>query len=225
VIGIFLWVIGLLAHPLEAGDTLWTRTYGGLKTDVGYAVQQTSDGGYIIAGYTNSFGTGDWDIYLIRTDKEGDTLWTKTYGGIGSDMGFSVQQTSDGGYIITGGTESFGAGDLDVYLMKIRPDVGIREDTKDKMQEVKLHIYPNPSNQKIVISYSLSAKREISLKVYDISGRLVRTLLKSKGLEPRVYRVIWDRRDDLGKKVREGIYFLRLETEKQTLIRKLVIIM
>jgi len=93
------------------------------------------------------------------------------------------------------------------------------------MQEVKLHIYPNPSNQKIVISYSLSAKREISLKVYDISGRLVRTLLKSKGLEPRVYRVIWDRRDDLGKKVREGIYFLRLETEKQTLIRKLVIIM
>jgi len=117
VIGIFLWVIGLLAHPLEAGDTLWTRTYGGLKTDVGYAVQQTSDGGYIIAGYTNSFGPGDWDIYLIRTDKEGDTLWTKTYGGIGSDMGFSVQQTSDGGYIIAGRTESSDVKG-DVYVIK-----------------------------------------------------------------------------------------------------------
>ncbi len=99
------------------GDTLWTKTYGGSSWDVGYSVQQTADGGFIIAGETTSFGPGDFDVYLIKTNPTGDTLWTKTYGGTGSDMGYSVQQTSDGGYIITGETGSFGVGG-DVYLIK-----------------------------------------------------------------------------------------------------------
>jgi len=101
-----------------SGDTIWTRTYGGSYIDVGESVQQTSDGGYIIAGWTNSFGAGDWYVYLIKTDASGDTIWTRTYGGGNSDAGYSVQQTLDGGYIIAGFTESFGAGYLDVYLIK-----------------------------------------------------------------------------------------------------------
>jgi len=83
------------------GDTLWTKTYGDTLTEYGYAVQQTTDGGYIIVGLTNSFGNGN-QVYLIKTDSLGDTLWTKTYGGPGRDRGFSVQQTADGGYIIAG---------------------------------------------------------------------------------------------------------------------------
>jgi hypothetical protein len=102
----------------SSGDTLWTRTYGGGSWDWGESVQQTSDGGYIIAGYTESFGAGLWDIYLLRTDDCGDTLWTRTYGGSRGDYGYSVQQTSDGGYVIAGWTESFGAGAEDVYLVK-----------------------------------------------------------------------------------------------------------
>jgi len=100
------------------GDTLWTRTYGGSGADVGYSVTQTSDGGYIVAGSTASFGAGNWDVYLVRTDTYGDTLWTRTYGGGSTDHGNSVKQTSDGGYIVAGGTESFGAGEGDVYLVK-----------------------------------------------------------------------------------------------------------
>ncbi len=101
------------------GDTLWTRTYGGDIDDNGSSVQQTSDGGYIIAGMTESFGNFySMDVYLIKTDINGDTLWTKTYGGDYDDRGFSVQQTADGGYIITGYTESFGNGLNDVYLIK-----------------------------------------------------------------------------------------------------------
>ena len=101
-----------------SGDTQWTRNYGGTVNDWGYSVQQTSDGGYIVTGWTGSFGAGSADIYLIKTNASGDTLWTRTYGGAQYDEGNSVQQTSDGGYIVAGYTYSFGAGSYDVYLIK-----------------------------------------------------------------------------------------------------------
>jgi hypothetical protein len=101
-----------------SGDALWTRTYGGSDWDEAYSVQQTSDGGYIVAGLTESFGAGLSDVYLLKIDSSGDTLWTRTYGGSDYEVGYSVQQTSDGGYIIAGLTESFGAGLSDVYLVR-----------------------------------------------------------------------------------------------------------
>src|SRR3989304_5598600 len=100
------------------GNTLWTKTFGRTNSDLGYSVQQTTDGGYVIAGLTDSFGAGLYDVYLIKTNGSGDTLWTKTFGGIGIDYGLSAQQTTDGGYVIAGVTQSFGAGIDDVYLIK-----------------------------------------------------------------------------------------------------------
>jgi hypothetical protein len=104
------------------GDTLWTRTYGGPSIDIGECVRQTSDGGYIVAGHTISFGAGTDDIYLIRTDADGDSLWARTYGGPLSEKGRSVEQTTDGGYIVVGSTTSIGAGSADVYLIKTDAD-------------------------------------------------------------------------------------------------------
>jgi hypothetical protein len=100
----------------------WQNTFGGSGYDVGYSVQQTSDDGYIIAGYTSSFGPGDPNVYLIKTDPNGDIHWQKTFGGSSRDEGGSVRQTSDGGYIIAGVTDSFGAGNYDVYLIKTEPN-------------------------------------------------------------------------------------------------------
>jgi hypothetical protein len=100
------------------GNIQWAKTYGGTHYDVAYSVQQTSDGGYIVAGETTSFGAGIYDIFLIKTDANGNVQWAKTYGGTNSDYASSVQQTSDGGYILAGFTGSFGAGLGDIFLIK-----------------------------------------------------------------------------------------------------------
>lgn len=103
------------------GSTSWTKTYGGTsgnRHDRGNSVSQTCDGGYIIAGETGSYGAGSSDVWLIKVNSQGDTLWTKTYGGNAEDVGRSVGQTDDEGYIIGGWTKSYGAGSDDFYLIK-----------------------------------------------------------------------------------------------------------
>jgi hypothetical protein len=104
------------------GDSLWSRTFGGSGQDDCYSVQQTSDGGYILAGYTESFGAGSMDFWLVKTNADGDSLWSRTFGGNDYDWCNSVQQTSDGGYILGGLTGSFGAGFYDSWLVKTNAD-------------------------------------------------------------------------------------------------------
>jgi hypothetical protein len=101
------------------GNMQWSKTFGGLNHDWGFSVQQTRDGGYIIVGVTTSYGAGWADVYLIKVDANGNMQWSKTFGGLNHDWGFSVQQTRDGGYIIVGATMSYGAGGYDVYLVKV----------------------------------------------------------------------------------------------------------
>ena len=100
------------------GNLVWDKTFGGADWDLSNSVQQTLDGGYIIAGKTSSFGAGHDDVYLIKTDSSGDLVWEKTFGGTGDDYGNSVQQTADGGYVIAGGIYSYGTGRYEVYLIK-----------------------------------------------------------------------------------------------------------
>jgi len=96
----------------------WDRTYGGTHNDYAFSVVQTPDGGYAIAGYTNSFGPDSPDFWLVKTDEYGDPEWSKIYGGPSGEKAYCVVQTADGGYAIAGRTRSFGSGKCDIWLVK-----------------------------------------------------------------------------------------------------------
>ncbi len=114
-------VLGYLIKTNQQGDTLWTRAYAPSEeapTGQFYCIQQTSDKGYIMIGYALAIGPSVSDyLWLVKTDSVGDTLWTRWYGGNENDYGCFVRQTTDGGYIITGCTESFGGG-KNLWILK-----------------------------------------------------------------------------------------------------------
>jgi hypothetical protein len=99
----------------------WNGTYGGASQEFCYSLVQTGDGGYAIAGNTNSYGAGAYDSWLVKTDSAGNMQWSKTYGGTYNDYAYSVVQASDGGYAIASGTNSYGVGtpsSYNAYLVK-----------------------------------------------------------------------------------------------------------
>ena len=97
------------------GNIQWSQTYGGAGRDLGECIRQTSDGGYVIFGQTNSFGHGGEDMYLIRTNSMGDTIWTKTYGTSSNEIGSSLYITTDHGFIMLGYQDTTGG---NLYLVK-----------------------------------------------------------------------------------------------------------
>jgi len=179
-----------LVRTNGSGDTLWTRTYGGPYHDVGNSVQQTSDGGYIIAGTTYR-SVGDADAYLIRTDSLGDTLWTRFFGGTGVDGGSSVRQTLDGGYIVSGRTTSFGAGNGDIWLIKTDANgsAAVAEAGGGRPKASgDLDVVPNPFTS----SARVPGHEAERFEVHDASGRRSGTYPGNRlgeGLPPAVYFV------------------------------------
>ncbi len=101
-------------------NIMWTKTIGGRHDESGISMVQTKDRGYVITGGTNSYGdTVNNDVYIVKLDSMGTLQWTKTVGGPALDIGDCIIQTNDGGYAITGDTYSYGAGDADIYVIKL----------------------------------------------------------------------------------------------------------
>jgi len=112
-----IWILKLSSD----GSIEWQKTYGGSNDDIASSIQQTNDGGYIVAGRTLSFGAGNGDIWILKLSSDGDVEWQKTYGGDKIDSASFIQQRDDGGYIVVGHTESFGSGGADIWILKISP--------------------------------------------------------------------------------------------------------
>ena len=83
----------------------WNHLYGGSQDDYAYDVIQTTGGDYVMVGYTASEGAGESDVYLVKTDNLGNTLWSQTFGGTDDERGFAIDQTSDDGFIIAGDSD------------------------------------------------------------------------------------------------------------------------
>ena len=109
-----------LSTPALAQEAHWTHIYGGSESEAALDIKQTEDGGYIVAGHTGSFGAGEDDLWILRMDADGDTLWARTYGDSDCDWGTSVLQDTDGHFVVTGYTgarDNFY--DADLWLLKI----------------------------------------------------------------------------------------------------------
>ncbi len=220
------------------GDTIWTRTYGGSHDDYGRSVAQTSDGGYIVAGWTEFFGAGNYDVYLVKTDCDGDTMWTRTYGGSSGDYGYSVAQTSDGGYIVAGVTLSFGAGSgvgwYDVYLVKTDSlgYTSIEENPSSaKPEAFALSAHPNPFNSAVKISIDAPVETQdlasLQIEIFDVNGRMVDNMTVGEGLVPSrtsgdhkglPYDYIWQPDDNIGS----GIYLVRAKIGDKSTSKRIV---
>ncbi len=107
------------ANQAMAQSLVWSTNLGGIYNETAYSGLQAADGDFLVLGSTFSFGSGDFDIYLLKLNSAGDTVWAKTFGGPATEYGNDIKATHDGGYIITGSTKSYGAGKKDIYLQKI----------------------------------------------------------------------------------------------------------
>lgn len=112
----------LLPNRAAAGAIFvpkWEKAFGGMGDEEAQSIVNASDGGYLVGGTTTSFGEGNRDFWVVKVDESGDMEWNQTYRGSGDDWLRSVLAASDGGYVLAGFTTSWGAGDKDVFVVKI----------------------------------------------------------------------------------------------------------
>ncbi|KQC13365.1 MAG: hypothetical protein APR63_08870, partial [Desulfuromonas sp. SDB] len=152
------------------GCKQWEKIYGGLCWEEATSIQQCSDQGYIIAGTTQSFGHGLKDVYVIKTDSQGDSVWTRCYGGNKNELARCVIESTDGSYIVTGLTETFSQGPSSIYVIKIDQNATGVEDhyiTYPVSTECQLISRSN------IIQLFLNIPRggAIDFNIFDLAGR------------------------------------------------------
>jgi len=194
------------------GNILWRRTYG--NDAHATCVKQTQDGGFVVSGFTSNESIDGW---VLRTDGNGDTLWTKTIDiGDAIDGFFSIDLTEDGGYVLTGTSND------EVLLVKLGPDpatTSVRNDEASIPVRFELsQNYPNPFNPSTKIWYSIPRSGFVTLRVYDMLGREIRTLV-NRFQKANVYSVDFDAAD-----LPSGLYFYKLQVGEFWQTRKMMVL-
>ena len=191
----------------SAGNPIWQKIYGGENADDGESVRELSDGGFAIAGMTASYGAGMWDVYVLRTNASGDTLWTRSFGGDSDDRGYSVDQADDGSIVLAGWSWSLGQGLGDAYVIKLNDTPLNANADKNRPNSAGLcQNFPNPFNPTTTIRFQVAQAGPVTLKVYNVLGQEVASLLDAV-MKPGEYSVEWEARLQSS-----GVYFYRLQT-------------
>jgi len=189
------------------GNEQWRKYYGGSGWDMGHSVQQTTDGGYILAGRKENTTLGTNDMYCIKTDNGGTIQWEYTYPRALMSDANSVQQTSDGGYILLGTTADTIAGYYsDMYLVKINAS-GTLSVFDDNNIAINVTAYPNPFNEYATIEFENFKNKEFSVKVINIQGQVVRTIDNITTGQVKIE----------GKNLDNGLYFFQLLCDRQVI--------
>ncbi len=190
------------------GNEIWSQTYGGPDDDRSFAIQHTSDNNFVVAGFTESFGAGNYDMWLLKIDNAGDTLWTKTIGDDNLNRARSVVQTTDGGYILTGDTYIYEQGEYNYYLVKINPEqgVGINDETQTKHA---IYCYPNPTSGIFIIQ----GDNIQSVEIININRQIIKQLSSLDKLSSIEIDL-----SQYGK----GIYLIKVVTDKNTIFKKVI---
>jgi hypothetical protein len=222
-ISVFGYAHGFVIRTDECGDTLWTKTFKEMSTLS--SIQKTNDNGFIIAGWKD-LGNKD-NIWLIKLNEFGDILWTKILEGSLSDFSLSldgtnnsIQHTSDGGYIITGSTASYLNENRNILLIKVDSDVTSIKYNKNTIP-VKFQLnqnYPNPFNPSTTIEFSLPKSEFVELKVFNILGKEVSTLVSNK-LNQGNHTYTFD-----GKSLASGIYYYQLTAGTYRKVKKMILL-
>lgn len=182
------------------GDSLWAKNYGGLDADRAYTLIETRDGGFALSGWSASFNQGESVYWLLKTDENGDSLWTGIYEHRG--ICYSLIQTIDGGFALTGSSD-----DHNIYFLKTTPDP-VSVSDPGYLTPYTLHLsppFPNPFNSSTTITYNISRPGFVRLGVYDVMGREVVTLRNSFAL-PGKYILRWS-----SNSASSGVYCIKLE--------------
>jgi hypothetical protein len=202
------------------GDTLWTRHYGGEFDDKAYAIELFDDG-FVLAGYTQNAPT-ERDAFIIKTNFNGDTIWTKTIGGLYNDFGFDIHKTDDNGLILTGQFDKYGDYNQDVWLVKIDNLATGLENELFPTHYMLSQNYPNPFNPSTKIKYALSDRQYATLKVYDILGNEIATLVNEEK-PPGEYEVEFNPASSIPYPA-SGIYFYQLRAGSFIQTKKMVLL-
>lgn len=203
------------------GNIQWSKTFGGNYYDFSSCIKEIENKEYLILASTESFGTGASDLWILKIDEQGNTIWDKTYGGFSFEYGSSLEITKDHKILITGKTASYGAGYYDVWLIKIasEPDSPSQIETKNSFNNYFLtKNYPNPFNSRTKIEFSLPKTDFVTLKIYNSLGKEISSLTNQK-LSPGQYKYEWDA---IG--FASGIYYYKIKAGKYEDSKKLLLL-
>ncbi len=200
------------------GTEIWNKNYGGNRKDTDKMIQPTSDGGYVVAAISRSFSFSQLpDMWILKLDSNGDTLWTRSYGGQDNEHCYSVRQTSDGGYIAVGKAESFSV-ENGIMFLKLNSNGQMGPSAiVEFSQNSSFEVYPNPTDGILNIDFQNFKEQNSTIKISNVLGQEVFSHVLDHSATNNMTKAV-----DL-KGNEHGIYFLTVQSAGNSITTKLIL--